>query len=150
MERGLTVNHRHAVAYGALSFGEALIAQYDHWMLEKKVKGAAKFVTQRDGVSIADEILDVAETTDECDEFGAAHVVVIGSTGLSNTPPPRDSQEAYEEYKKEKRATQPNGSVAGNILAGARSCAVMCITIDSVMSGAVKSTDYEALFAKKE
>jgi len=125
--------------------GQSLIERYDKWLVDKQVKGTCKTIKQVENVSIADEILDVAETGSELDNFGFVHVIVIGSNGLSRALPPRGSED-YWEYRSNKRASNRQGSVAVGVIAGASKCSVMCITVDSLLSGAVKSMNFQEWF----
>lgn len=128
--------------------GKAIIEKYDEFLITNKVKGACKCVKHNPDVTIADELLDVAETGDELSQFGAVNVLVMGSCGLSKALPPKGADN-YEEYKKAQRTSTKKGSVAQSVITGSKTCAVMCITIDSLLSGAVKSASFSEWFDGK-
>jgi len=122
--------------------GQTIVERYDKWLIENKIKGACKSIKKPPEVSIANELLDAAETGDECSEFGATHIIVIGSHGLSRSLP-APTAENYREYQLASRSTTTKGSVAEEILANAKHCAVMTVTVDSLLSGAVKSVSFQ-------
>lgn len=128
--------------------GKPIIEKYDQLLVESKVKGVCKCIKKQKDVSISDEILDVAETGDEMSEYGGVHLIVMGSNGLSHSLPPSNS-DVYDEYKKNQRHAHMKGSVATEILNNAKSCSVMTITVDALMSGSVKSLDFHSWFDGK-
>lgn len=127
--------------------GEILLEKYDKFLISQKVKGVGESIGLCSGLTIADEILDVAETGASGDEFGAVNIVVIGSAGLSTKLPPRGT-DAYFEYKQAKRKAAKKGSVAQSIVHNAQQCAIMVLTIDSMLSGAVKSREFQNWFSQ--
>eukprot|EP00658_Telonema_sp_P-2_P014064 TRINITY_DN15334_c0_g1_i1.p1 TRINITY_DN15334_c0_g1~~TRINITY_DN15334_c0_g1_i1.p1 ORF type:complete len:520 (-),score=88.03 TRINITY_DN15334_c0_g1_i1:250-1809(-) len=127
-----------------------LSKRYKDLLVESKVKGACTSMARRNQYSVAQEILEAAETRDDEDmTIGGAHVIVCGSHGLSRKLPPRGS-EAYWEYRLEARQANKRGSVAEEVIAGATKCAVMCITVDSLLSGAVKAREFSDWYGKNQ
>merc|ERR1712070_326770 len=114
-------------------------------LVEQSVKGACKVVVKREGMSIADEILDCAETGDRSTDFGGVHIIVLGSNGQSEALPPA-SAEKYNEYVANKRASQKQGSVALEVLTKARTASVMIITVDALLSGHVEALSFSEWF----
>jgi len=127
--------------------GYEIVKKYDQWLCNNKVKGCCKVVKKSPGVSIADEILDVAEGEDPLGEFGKVDMIIMGSNGLSHALPPRTA-DAYDEYYTNARLAHRKGSVAEGILTGVRKSCVMVVTVDSLLSGAVKSMDFKDWFSK--
>lgn len=138
MRKGDFIQMVHVDTAGSELNAARIVEKYTAWLVENKIKGACQSITKTDEVSIADVILGMAGTT---------HCVVVGSNGLSKSLPPRNS-EAYWDYRMAKRETNSRGSVAECILQNDnKTSAVYCITVDSMLSGAVKSQDFNHWYA---
>jgi len=117
-------------------------------MAEQKIKGVARAFKVEAKDLIKQKILDIAEAGDEngdpIDDFGCTDILIMGSNGLSEKLPPKGA-EHYAEYKANKRATAKKGSVAQHCLENAR-CAVLTITVDSLLSGAIATHSFKDFF----
>ena len=125
-----------------------LINKYRNELQQLKIKGwvvAAK--AEASSESIAATILQQTEEPDSQLGTQPAHILVLGSNGMSTSLPARDA-EAYIDFKRNRRSVHKAGSVASWCLRNAH-CSVMVVTLDSLLSGAVSAQYNKGVWRNK-